>query len=236
MRPKTLSVILLFVLFAVLPVFAQQDYVSRFDAYGGYSFLDTPNLNQLLNGFDTEFGWNVKTWVALGADFAWFSGSNNLTTSPLKPALQQQVSAEVAELEAVGLLPAGYQVYVPTNSTVWTFAAGPQFNYRKMKYVTLFARPALGTLHESATLKPHDAFTTALVNTLVGPTMAKTDQATFYGVGGGMDFNFSQYWGLRVAADYVHYTVFSQLLSGGQNTVRFSVGPTFRFGGNIKGK
>jgi len=236
MRARILSAVLFFIAASSITCFAQQDYVSRFDAFGGYSFLDTPSLNQLLNGFNGEFGVNVKTWIAIGVDYSIFTGSNNITTRMLKPALQQEVDAEVAMLQAGGILPANYQVAVPTNSTVWTFSGGPQFNLRKLKYVTFFIRPALGVLHETATLKPTDPFTTELVDTLVGPSMKKSDQATFYGVGGGMDFNFSDRWGLRFASDYVHYNVFSNILDGSRNTVRFSVGPTFRFGSNIAGK
>ena len=42
-----------------------------------------------------------------------------------------------------------------------------------------------------------------------------------------------QNMGIRTAADFVHYDMFSGLLHGGRNSVRFSVGPTFRFGPNV---
>ena len=116
-----------------------------------------------------------------------------------------------------------------------TFSAGPQINYRHFKPVTLFVRPALGVLHESATVTPADPVAKALVTALIGPQLKASDNVVFYGFGGGMDFNLSTHFGVRTAADFVHYNVFSNLLDGGRNSVRFSIGPTFRFGGNILG-
>ena len=94
----------------------------------------------------------------------------------------------------------------------------------------------LGAFHESVSLNPPDAVGKALVAGLVGPSLHTTDTVLFYGFGGGMDFNLSTHFGVRTAADFVHYNVFSNLLDGGRNSVRFSIGPTFRFGGNILSK
>jgi hypothetical protein len=234
MRPKTLSIlVLLFIVLASLTSFAQQTYVNRYDLFAGYSFLDTPSLNGLQNGFNTEVGWNAKTWVALGADFSVFTGTNNLATGQLNTAVKQELGGQILQLIEAGIIPPTYQLVVPTSSTVLTFSAGPQFNYRHFKAVTLFARPALGVLHEGATLKPTDLVAKALVSGLIGPQLTTSDNVVFYGFGGGMDFNLSTHFGVRTAADFVHYNVFSNLLNGGRNSVRFSVGPTFRFGGNI---
>lgn len=234
MRPKMLPILIFFVLVLTsVSCFAQQTYVNKFDLFAGYSFLDTPSLNGLQNGFNTEVGWNAKTWVALGVDFSVFTGSNNLTAGLLNTTVQQELGAQIEQLIKAGIIPPTYQLVVPTNSTVLTFSGGPQFNYRHFKAVTLFARPALGVLHEQATLKPTDPVAKALVSGLVGPQLTTSDNVVFYGVGGGADFNLSTHFGVRTAADYVHYNVFSNLLNGGRNSVRFSVGPTFRFGGNI---
>ena len=233
MRPKILFAIVLFVLFISLSGFSQQSYVSRFDAYTGYAFFDTPSLNLLQNGFNGEFGVNVTTWLALGGDFSVFTGSNVILPGMLSTTVQQQLGQQLMMLAEEGLLPPGYHVAVPADSTTYTYSAGPQINIRKLEYVTFFVRPALGALHESVTLKPTDPITTGLVQGLVGPTMHRTDTVVFYGFGGGMDFNLSQHFAVRTAADFVHYNMFSGLLNGGRNTVRFSVGPTFRFGENI---
>jgi len=233
MRPKALFAVMLFVIVASLAGFAQQDYVGRFVGYTGYAFFDTPSLNLFQNGFNGEFGTNVNTWLALGFDFSVFQGSNNIVPSMLSTGVQQQVGAELQMLAAEGLLPPGYQVAVPSSSTTYTYSAGPQINIRKLQQVTFFVRPALGALHESASLQPTDPITKGLVVALVGPTQHKTDTVVFYGFGGGMDFNFSRHLSLSTAADFVHYNMFSGLLNGGRNTLRFSVGPKFQFGENV---
>ena len=46
----TLSVLLLL----SLPLFGQQSYVTRFDVYGGYGFLDSPKVNLFEHGFRSE--------------------------------------------------------------------------------------------------------------------------------------------------------------------------------------
>ena len=233
MRPKTFSiVVLLFILLTSLTAFSQQDYVNRFDVYGGYGYFSTPSINLTENGFNGEFGWNVKSWVALGFDFSVFTGDNVITTNMLTPTLQQTLT-EKSLPASVGQLPPGYQLRMPTSSTTYTYSAGPQFNIRHFKPVTFFIRPALGSLHEVATLHPGDPFAQQVALTLAGPSFQKTDTVVFYGFGGGMDFNISKHFGIRTAADYVHYSMFTNVLGSSQNSVRFSVGPTFRFGGNI---
>jgi len=236
MRPKTLSVvILLFIVSTSLTAFSQQTYVNRFDAYAGYGYFSTPSLNLSQNGFNTEFGWNWKTWLALGFDFSVFTGDNVITPRMLTPALQQTLAGEIQFLQSVGQLPPGYQLRMPTSSTTYTYSAGPQINIRHFKPVTFFVRPALGSLHEVASLHPasNDPFAQQVALTLAGPRLQKTDTVVFYGFGGGMDFNITKHFGVRTAADYVHYNMFTNVLGSSQNSVRFSVGPTFRFGGNI---
>jgi Outer membrane protein beta-barrel domain len=235
MRPKkaTLLIVFAFIVLSSLTSFSQQTYVNRFDVFGGYSYFSTPSLNLVQNGFNTEFGYNWKTWLALGFDFSVFNGDNVITPNMLTPALQTTLSQQIAFLQSVGQLPPGYQLRMPTSSTTYTYSAGPQINIRHFKPVTIFIRPALGSLHEVANLHPKDPFATQVAVVLAGPSMQKTDTVTFYGVGGGLDFNITQHFGLRTAADYVHYNMFSNVLGNSQNTVRWSIGPTFRFGGNI---
>lgn len=236
MRAKTLSIVLLLFLVATsLTCFSQQTYVNRFDVYGGYGYFSTPSLNLSQNGFNGEFGWNWKSWLALGFDFSVFTGSNTITPSMLNSTLQATLAEEIAGLQAIGELPQGYQLRMPTSSNTYTYSAGPQINIRHFKPVTFFVRPALGSLHEVATLHPasDDPFAQQVAIALAGPNRQKTDTVTFYGFGGGMDFNISTHFGIRTAADYVHYNMFSNTLGSSQNSVRFSIGPTFRFGGNI---
>jgi len=237
MRPKTLFVLTVFVLLASLSGFAQQDYVGRWEAYTGYSFFDTPSLNLFQNGFNGEFGANIRPWLALGFDFSVFQGSNSITPGMLNSGVQQQLVQTITEGMEAGLIPPGYRLTgVPSTSTTYTYSAGPQFNIRHFQQVTFFVRPALGALHESASLNPTDPVTKALVVGLVGSSLHKTDTVVFYGFGGGIDFNIAQHVSISTAADLVHYDMFSGLLNGGRNTVRFSIGPKFHFGQNIMHK
>jgi hypothetical protein len=228
MRLKTFSAVLLFLVFASLTCFSQQDYVSRFDSFAGYSFLDAPKLNLFENGFNGEFGVNVKTWVALGGDFSVFNGSSSLTPNELN----DRTLGELAPF--FPLLPPGYVLAIPFSATTYTYSAGPQFNIRKLKEVTFFVRPALGALHESVTAHPRNDGIQPLIVAALLPSGKTSDTEVFYGFGGGMDFNMSQHFAVRVSADFVHYDVFTNLLNGGRNAVRFSMGPAFRFGKNIK--
>jgi hypothetical protein len=71
--------------------------------------------------------------VALGADYSIFTGHSDIRGQDLTPALQQQLALVV---------PPGVPVSVPFDSTTYTFRAGPQINFRQLKWVTFFVRPA----------------------------------------------------------------------------------------------
>ena len=62
------------------------------------------------------------------------------------------------------------------------------------------------------------------------PSAHQSDTQLFFGMGGGFDVNLSRKIGARFAADWVNTHLFSNLLVPRQNYVRFSVGPTFRWG------
>lgn len=225
-------VLVLLSLMFVIPVQAQQaqEYVGRFDVFTGFSHMSSPSANLYQRGFNGEFGVNVKRWLALGADYSILNGNTSIVPKYLTPALQQELGVEIA---ALGGLPPGYSLYVPYKGKTWTFAAGPQINFRQMKHVTLFVRPDLGVLQETATLKPKDPIQTFVVSGLA-PSGEKTDRVVFYGVGGGFDLNASKHVALRVSVDYVHCFLFDNLLKDSRNTIRVSVGPTFRFGKNVE--
>jgi hypothetical protein len=220
-------------LFTASPTFGQQTYVSRFDAFAGYTFLDSPRVGLFENGFQFQAGVRPTTWYSIGFDYSISSGDLTLTPNLLTPALQQQLGAELQQLASMGLLPPGYMLIVPAHSKTQTFAAGPQLAYRHFSKVTLFVRPSIGAIREVATPHPTDPIAAGVAMQLA-PGGQKTDWTPFYGVGGGVDFLFSKHVGVRVQADFVYDHLFSDILQNGRFTTRFSVGPCFNFGKNIK--
>lgn len=230
---RFVSVLVLF-LISLIPQrsAAQQDYVGRFDLYNGFTWFDSPSANLEERGYHLQAGVNLRTWLAMGFDYSVVQGTLTLTPNLLKPALASQIDGEIAGLQALGALPPGYQVAVRTASTTQTFAAGPQLEFRHFRLVTLFVRPSIGAINESATPHPTDPFTTALVQQLA-PSGKKTDWEPFYGFGGGADLNFGRHASLRLQADFVHNSLFTDILKSSRNTVRLSVGPAFHFGKNI---
>jgi len=219
---RTLMIVALFLFSST--AFAQQEFVPRYVGFTAYSYLNSPKLNLAERGFNAEGGFNWKRWIAIGADYSIFNGHSSLGPQDLTPALQMQLAAVV---------PPGVFISLPFTSTTYTLTAGPQFNYRHFKWVTLFARPAIGAMHETARLRPNTPLATALVGQLV-PSGKKTDVEPYYGVGGGFDVNASKNWGVRVTFDFVHVTLFSGFLNEGRNSLRISVGPWFGFGPNVK--
>lgn len=213
-----ISLLRIFVLAAVTnpPGFARQQYVNRYDLFTAYSHLSSPSVSLQQTGFNTSFGFNVTRWVAVGADVSIFKGDGSIelgktNVAPLLPPL------------LVGLNPA-----IPFSATTYTFAAGPQFNLRTFNRVTLFGRPGLGALHESATLHVPPALA-PLASLVPGLAPNLTDTVVFYGAGGGFDYNLSRHVAVRFSVDFVHTHLFSNFLSP-RNAVRFSIGPTWRWG------
>lgn len=203
-----------------------QQYVGRYDAFGGFSYMASPDMNLYQRGFNGEFGVNVRRWLALGADYSILWGGSSILPRELDPAVQAQLAPYL------GNLPPGYNLYVPFDATTQTFSAGPQINIRKWRPVMFFVRPALGLLHEDVTLRPSDPIQTAIVSALA-PSQKKTDNVLFYGVGGGFDVHMGKHTAVRVGVDYVHMFLFEGLLANPRNSVRVSIGPTFRWGPNV---
>ncbi len=228
MRPKTLSaVVILFVLLSALTCFAQQTEVTQFAAFGSYSYLSTPSLNLAQRGFDGDFGYNYNSWLTLGFDFSTFSGHSTLVPNDLNSATQAKLAPFLP------LLPPGFVIAVPYNSSTQTYEGGPQFNYRHFKHVTLFARPALGALHANFSSTSGNPLLQEVVKTLLNGNLSKSDTVVFYGVGGGATWEINPHFGIRATVDYARYDFFSNVLNGSRNSVRFSVGTKFGFGKNI---
>jgi len=230
--PRAVALLTLLLAAALPPAFGQQSYVSRYDLFTGYTYLDSPAVSLGENGFHFQTGVRATTWLSFGFDYSISEGTLTLTPNLLLPSLQQELGAELAQLAAAGEVPAGYNLVVPAHSRTQTFAAGPQFSYRHFSKVTLFIRPSAGAIHEYATPQPGDPIASAVAAQLA-PAGHVSDTVAFYGFGGGADFAFSKHVGLRVQADFVHDHLFANLLENGRNTVRLSVGPCFNFGGNV---
>jgi hypothetical protein len=231
---KVAKVIALVALFALaLPAFAQQSYVSRYDIFTGYTFLNSPKISLMEHGFHLQAGFRPKTWYSIGFDYSVTAGDLSLTPDLLPTALQQSLAAQLGQLAAIGRLPAGYKLNVSARSNTQTFTMGPQLAYRHFEKVTLFLRPSIGAIHELATPHPADPIAAGVVANLA-PSGSKQDWTYFYGFGGGADFLFSKHVGLRVQADLVRDHLFNDIMRESRGTVRFSIGPCFNFGRNIK--
>jgi hypothetical protein len=227
-----LAIIATLLLLFSTPGHAQQDYVSRYDVYGGYTNLYTPELGLSQNGFHTQVGMNPKTWLSIGFDYSVSTGNELLTTPLLTPTLQAQVNAAQAAFIAAGLLPPNYRLAVSTDATTHTFALGPQLAYRHFTRATLFVRPSLGALRERAVPHPADPFATVVAKELA-PAGYKQDWTGFYGIGGGGDIVVTKHFGARLQIDIVHDHPFNDILANGRWTYRFAVGPSFHFGRNM---
>lgn len=230
MRRTSLVCLILFLTLFAVAGFAQQDYVGRWDAYIGYALLETPNQNLLQSpGFHTQFGYNWKPWVALGFDYSYATGSSGITVNQLNDATKAKLAPIIPHL------PPGYYptyIYAPYNATTYTITGGPQLNYRKFKSFTLFGHPDIGYYHQTVNLHSADPIMSGIINNLV-PGGTTSDSGVFWGFGGGFDANLTKHFGIRAQADWVYTTLFSDLLANGQQTIRFSIGPTFHFGKNI---
>lgn len=231
---QTQLVVRIFLALLVLaaPALCQPKYVTRYDAFVGYAYLNSPAIELPENGVQLQIGVRPKTWYSLGFDYSNVRGELKLSPHLLPTTLQQQLGAQLAQLAAAGRLPAGYSLVVPAGSTTQTFAAGPQLAFRHWSKVTLFLRPSIGYIREVAVPRPKDAIATGITNQLA-PSGKKIDWTRFYGVGGGADLNFSRHVSLRVQADYVYDHLFPEILRDGRRTVRFGIGPAFNFGKNI---
>jgi hypothetical protein len=231
MRRSTFILLLVFLSLSVVTCLAQQTFVSKYSTYGAFSYFSTPSLNLTQRGLDTDFGINVRSWLTLGGDFSYGMGNSSLLPSNLNAATQAKLAPFVPTFVKLGI-----PLVVPYNASTYTYEAGPQFNYRKFKKVTLFARPALGALHANIQTKPNNPYIAQLVGGLLGGKTSQSDTVVFYGFGGGLTWEITPTFGIRVASDFVHYNMFSDILNGGRNTMRVTVGTKYSFGKNIIGK
>src|SRR5271167_1269642 len=217
MRRSILIFLLLLMSLSVVACLAQQqEYVGQYDAYMGFAYLTTPNMNLDQRGWQAQFGYNYRRWVALGFDTSYFGGNSSLTV----PMLNNATLAKLAPV--LPLLPPGFTVWSPYHANTYTITGGPQFNYRHFKYVTLFIHPDIGAMYQSVQVQPPNAMMGMIVTSLLGPSMKTSQWTPFYGVGGGIDVNLTKHVGLRFQSDWVYTQLFTDLLRNPQYTWRMS--------------
>src|SRR5690242_5195788 len=203
--------------FLLTPVFGGQDYVTRFDLFTGYTYLNSPAVNLPEHGFHFQAGVRPNTHLSIGFDYSVASGDLVIKPDMLLASLQQSLGAQLTQLALAGRLPAGYTLTVPAHSFTQTFTVGPQLAFRHFSKVTLFVRPSVGAMREVATPHPTDPIATGVVAQLA-PSGTKLDWVKFYGAGGGVDLLFTHHLGMRVQADVVRDYMFSDLLKAARTT------------------
>jgi hypothetical protein len=224
---RRLCCLLTLLLLTTLTCFSQQPEIAQFNVVSGYSYLATPSLNLASRGFNGDIAQNVFPWMSIGFDFSAFTGHSTLLPSYLNSATQTKLGQ---------LLPPGIPaaaVTVPYNSSIFTYQLGPQLNYRRLRKVTLFARPALGLLHAKIQANPSPTAAPIVGALLGGGKLSSADNAIFYGFGGGATWEITPHFGLRFTADFARFNMFPDMLNGSRNSVRISVTSKFGFGKNI---
>lgn len=212
---------------------ADQPYVGRFLVYTGFMFLDSPKIGLFEPGIHVQAGIRWSRHISLGFDYSRGTGPTTIGLNQATTALQNQFGPLLQEFITLGELPANYAAALPFSSVTQTFTAGPEFPYRRFKHFTPYIRPSCGIINEIATAHPADKLT-QLVVAAIAPSGKEEEWTAFYGFGGGVAFNVTKHFSLVVQADLVHDHLFPDLLKDGRNTVRFSIGPGFQFGSDVK--
>ena len=221
--------------FGLLPLcaFGQDNYASRYDAFIGFTYLESPLINLAERGYHTQFAYNLRPWLAMGFDYSNANGTLNLIPNYLPTALKQEANSTLSLLINNGYLPKNYVAAVPTHTLTQTFAAGPSLVIRRIPHVGILLHPSLGALRELATPHPADEITQVIVSEFLTGGPRQLDWTGFYGMGGGLDFALTKHVGLRMHTDVVWDHVLSNFLGSGHWTVRASIGPSFHFGKNL---
>src|SRR5260221_10533356 len=123
--------------FMTSPAFGQQEYVSRYDAFAGYTFLDSPHVGLFENGFQFQAGVRPKTWYSLGFDYSISSGDLTLTPNLLTNALQQQLALQLQQLATAGLFAAPVTLCRAAPSPTPTHVSRPHLAHRHPFYTML---------------------------------------------------------------------------------------------------
>lgn len=169
---------------------------SKFDIFGGFSYLN----DGLLFTRISAYGWNLQaTWnLTQHLGFTADSSGNNGSSKDVK---------------FIGIVP------IPqVNQDAYFFLFGPTFTIRPPEKFEMFGHFLVGVAHGRFS---------ASAPSLVGITLPGFEKDTNFalGLGGGVDYFFSNHWGWRmVQGDYL----FSQLASSPIHSIRISTGIVWR--------
>ena len=122
----------------------QQSYVTRYDIYGGYAFLNSPNVSLFEHGFASQIGFRPKTWVSVGFDYTIAAGDLRLRPRPVASRSCRPSSSMGLRRES----PPGYSLPITRIATLERPGAFPDADLR--------GRPAarLPALLQSDTVLP----------------------------------------------------------------------------------
>lgn len=207
-----------------------------FSVLTGFADLETPAAGSNQLGTHFAAGMRRRAWCTVLFDFSQFSGSSQVHTGALLPAQQAMVLGAIAQYQAAGLLPAGYQYRIQAHEHTSTYGLGPQWNSGGLglpfgrEQARLFGSPALGALRESAKFQGTDPFSTAVLARAI-PSGHEVSWAPFYGGSGGLDLPVGSRFWLRSEFDFVHSHPFKDTMANGSWGYRYSSGILIDFNG-----
>jgi hypothetical protein len=216
---------LLFFAFSILRVEAQN--IQQWELYSAYQYTradtgqaqDALNLitttnslppinigrHQSLNGWNVSLQENKARWWGGIVDFSGTYGTKNIDLTEI--------------FQKGGLVPPGVTVTERVKPSIYTFAGGPQFTYRRSK-IQPFTRIMFGAaLSRQGSNLLYD-------QAIVSSTPAASVTAFALIAGGGADYVWKPFVSFRAAGDLVR-TYFA---NEKQNNIRISIGVNFRIG------
>jgi opacity protein-like surface antigen len=178
----------------------------RAELFGGYSYGMTESFNSghvaRPNGWNASLGLNVASWMGFV-----FEGNGLYGTSKIPRAVPAPFPG------CPPLCFNGSETTFNVNTKLYNFLVGVQFPYRKSERFTPFGEVLFG--HAGVRGVAHDRDNTPWVETSGGLGLV---------AGGGVDYNISPRWALRLKADYLQTRLFNKKQDNGV----FSVGIVIR--------
>jgi hypothetical protein len=126
------------VLFASISAMAQE--YPKAEVFGGYSYFRADGGSDL-HGWNASVSGNLNSWFGLVADFSGHYDSSSSRTELRFPPFPG--FPEIPNFPPVSIL-------VNSNTSVYTFLAGPRFSYRKKERITPFAHALFGASRRHA--------------------------------------------------------------------------------------